>query len=66
MFIGLQCILQHYCNHDHIKQSTVAPYLQDSGTNIFFYNKIGISKIHLLLQSFQAPFIFKYPANLFT
>lgn len=65
MCIGLQCILQHSCNYDHINQSTVVPYLQGSDTNISFYNKIGISKIHLLFQSFQNPFIFKYLAKLF-
>jgi hypothetical protein len=66
LFIGLQCILQHSCNHDHINQNTMVLYLQGSDNNISFYNKMGISKIHLLLQSFQTPFIFKYPANLFT
>jgi len=46
-FIGLQCILQHACNYDHINQSTVVLYHQGSDTNISFYNKVGISKIHL-------------------
>jgi len=53
MFIGLQCILQHVCDYDHINQSTVLPYLQGSDTNISFCNKVGISKIHLSLQPFK-------------